>query len=102
MSVTVGLMGTLLLLSAPAAVLPTQHTYVSIAVVRLRGGSAKSGGEAPMDVEGLPRHSDAMERTIAMMEQEMQQAASCCKFEDAARLRDAIRRCLCRCLCRCL
>ena len=53
-------------------------------VVCLRGGG-------PMDVDdGSTPPPGGLQRTIALMEQEMQQAVADMKFEDAARLRDAI------------
>jgi len=53
---------------------------------RLRGGGG-DGSSTPMECEEEPT---GLGRTIALMEQEMKQAAADMKFEDAARLRDAI------------
>lgn len=48
------------------------------------------GGGTPMEWEAPDGQGEGLHRTIALMEQEMQQAAADMKFEDAARLRDAI------------
>jgi hypothetical protein len=56
-------------------------------VVRLRGGGVES---QPMELEDGESPRGGLQRTIALMEQEMQQAAASMNFEDAARLRDAI------------
>ena len=58
----------------------------ALPVVRLRGG----GGESPMELEDGEAPRGGLQRTIALMEQEMQLAAASMNFEDAARLRDAI------------
>ena len=58
----------------------------ALPVVRLRGG----GGESPMELEDGEAPRGGLQRTIALMEQEMQQAAASMNFENAARLRDAI------------
>ena len=62
----------------------------------LRGGSG-SGDDAPMEWEGEgaqnkvgEEHGQGLQRSIELMEHEMQKAVHQMKFEEAARLRDAI------------